>query len=147
MTTAYIKKVCVPVKTLISWKSGCTLDTTHCTSMATGHNRFPVLAELNSSLPYKIAATVSPSERYPELPALSNYRLLYSTIVICDNWKCLMQNLMYQCTKICWNDRVKTHTEDVYSICSLLHTVKSGIRQLAVYRIQVNPQSLLFIWH
>jgi len=88
--------------------------------METGHNRFPVLAERTLSLPYKIAATVSPSERYPELPALSDHRLPYSTIAICDNLKCLMQNLMYQCTKICWNDRVKTYTEDIYHVQHLL---------------------------
>jgi hypothetical protein len=46
---AYTRKVWLPEKkTLISWKSGCTLDAIHLTNMAKGHNRFPVLAELSS---------------------------------------------------------------------------------------------------
>jgi len=62
--------------------SGCTLGATHCTSMATGHNRFFVLVELSLSLPCKIAATVSPRERYPGLPDLSDNPLPYSVKVV-----------------------------------------------------------------
>jgi hypothetical protein len=46
--------------------------------MATGHNSFPVVAELNSSAPCKPAAPVSPRERYPELPDLSDNHRPYS---------------------------------------------------------------------
>jgi len=63
--------------------SGCTGDATHFTSMATGQNRFSVLAEQGSSLPYKSAAPVSPREAYPELPDLSDNRLPSSKSTTC----------------------------------------------------------------
>jgi hypothetical protein len=61
-------------------KSGCTLDANYFTSMATGHNRFSVVAEHKSSFPCKTAATVSPREGYPELPDLSDNPLSYCTL-------------------------------------------------------------------
>jgi hypothetical protein len=48
--------------------------------MATGHNSFSVVAELNSSVPCKIAAPVSPREAYPGLPDLSDIPHPYSII-------------------------------------------------------------------
>ena len=59
-------------------KSGSTLDANHCTSMATGRNRFSVVAEHNSSLPCKTAAPVSPTESYQEFPELFNNFLPFS---------------------------------------------------------------------
>jgi hypothetical protein len=49
--------------------------------MATGHNRFSVVAELNSAVPRKIAAPVSSREGYPELPDISDNPHHYSTPV------------------------------------------------------------------
>jgi hypothetical protein len=49
--------------------------------MATGHKSFSVVAELNSSVPGKIAAPVSPREGYPELPILSDYYYFSSHIM------------------------------------------------------------------
>jgi hypothetical protein len=46
--------------------------------MATGRNRFSAVAEHNSSLPYKTAAPVSPTEGYQELPELFNNSLAFS---------------------------------------------------------------------
>jgi hypothetical protein len=70
--------------------SGCTLDATHCTSMATGHNRFSVLAEHSLSLLCKIAATVSPREGYLELPDLPDNPLPYSfkVVFVCNLTTC-----------------------------------------------------------
>ena len=60
-------------------KSRYTLDATHFTSMATGHNRFSVVAELISCVPYKIAAPVCVGELfgpdYPTIPSLTVYRV------------------------------------------------------------------------
>ena len=66
--------------------SGCTMDAAHCTSMATGHNRFCVLAEHSLSLPYKNAATVSPREGYLELPNLSDNSLpcSFKVVFVCN---------------------------------------------------------------
>jgi hypothetical protein len=62
-------------------KSGCTLDVTDFTNMATGHSCISLAAELNSSVPCKIAAPVSPREGYPELPGLSDNPHPYSTVL------------------------------------------------------------------
>jgi hypothetical protein len=70
--------------------SGCTVDATHCTSMATGHNRFSVLAEHSLFFPCKITTTVSPREGYPELPDLSDNPLPYSikVVFVCNLTAC-----------------------------------------------------------
>jgi hypothetical protein len=77
IVTANLKKVCLPTKTLISWKHTkvavhCTLDTVHCTldtihstNMATVHNRLSVTEELSSHAFCKIVAPVSPRRRVP----------------------------------------------------------------------------------
>ena len=49
--------------------------------MATDHNIFSVLAELNSSISGKIAAPVPPRELCPELPHLSDNPCRYSTFL------------------------------------------------------------------
>jgi hypothetical protein len=53
-------------------KGGCKLDAINFTSMATGHNRFSVVAEHSSHAFCKIAPPLSPRRRYPELPDLSD---------------------------------------------------------------------------
>jgi hypothetical protein len=50
--------------------------------MATGHNSFSVVAELNSAVPCKIAEPVPPREVYPELPDLSDNPRPYSNYMI-----------------------------------------------------------------
>jgi hypothetical protein len=62
--------------------------------MATGHNNFSVAAELNSSVPCKIAAPVSPRERYLELPDLSDNPRPYFT-----NLVGMVANTVYT---LCW---------------------------------------------
>jgi len=53
-------------------KSGCTLDATHYTSMATGHNSSSVVAQHTSSGLYKFSVPVLPIRGYPELPDLTD---------------------------------------------------------------------------
>ena len=64
---------------LKTYKSDCTLDAFHFTSMATGHNRLSVIEELSSHAFCKIAAPVSPRKGYLELPDLSDNPLLSYT--------------------------------------------------------------------
>jgi hypothetical protein len=71
---------------LITHKSGSTLDATHCTRMATGHNSSSVAAEHNSSLPCKTATPVSPRERHPELRDLSDISLPFSKCWSFEGW-------------------------------------------------------------
>jgi hypothetical protein len=65
--------------------------------LATGHNSFSVVAEFNSSVPCKIAATASPRDGYPELLGLScsprpyctkHFMLFHSSVSLHFNFQC-----------------------------------------------------------
>jgi len=53
-------------------KEGCKTKATHFTNMATGHNRFLMVAEISSYVPWKTATPLSPWGEYPKLQNLSN---------------------------------------------------------------------------
>jgi hypothetical protein len=62
-------------------KSGCKINTTQFTNVATGQNKFPTAAQLISSVPRQIATPELPKGEQPKLTNLPDNTLPYQNFI------------------------------------------------------------------